>query len=138
VTRGSELLVAVLAGGVEGLPEPVAQEGEPIYAHKIDPAELEIDWARPSEEILRLVRLDRAHTSVDGRRLRVLRASAVAPNPPVRGLPPGTLSSAEVITGDGVVRLEEVQPEGGRPMSARDWLRGSHLPEPVRLGAHDG
>ncbi|HEY7939271.1 MAG TPA: methionyl-tRNA formyltransferase, partial [Acidimicrobiales bacterium] len=34
VTRGSELLVAVLAGGVEGLPEPVAQEGEPIYAHK--------------------------------------------------------------------------------------------------------
>jgi len=137
VTQGSELLVDVLAGGLAGLPTPVPQEGMPVYAHKIDPGEYEIDWARPSEEVLRLVRLDRAHTSVDGRRLRVLGASAVDPNPPVQGVPPGTLSSDEVITADGAVRLEEVQPEGGRPMSARDWLRGSHLPEAVRLGADD-
>jgi methionyl-tRNA formyltransferase len=135
VERGSELLVGVLAGGVSGLPDPVAQMGEPTYAKKLEPAELVIDWARPSRDVLNVVRLDRAHTTAGGRRLGVLAASAVdAPDPPVPGLPAGTLSADTVSTGDGAVRLEIVQPEGGRPMAARDWLRGSHLPDPVRLG----
>jgi len=136
VERGSELLVEVLAAGAAGLPDPVPQEGEPTYAKKLDPAELAIDWTRSSEEVLRLVRLDRAHTTVLGRRLRVLDASSVSvPHPPLRGLPPGTLSTDVATTGDGAIRLEVVQPEGGRPMSARDWLRGSHLPDPLRLGS---
>lgn len=136
VGAGSELLVEVLADGVAGLPEPVPQEGEATYARKLDPAELELDWERPTRDVLAVVRLDRAHTTVEGRRLRVLEASAVpVADPPVRGLRPGTLSADAVSTGDGVVRLEIVQPEGGRPMTARDWLRGGHLPDRVRLGA---
>ena len=31
-------------------------------------------------------------------------------------------------TGDGVLRLETVQPAGGKPMSAADYLRGHDLP----------
>jgi methionyl-tRNA formyltransferase len=136
VAAGSELLVAVLGGGVAGLPEPVPQEGEATYASKLAPGELELDWARPTREVLAVVRLDRAHTTVEGRLLRVLEASAVPlADPLVVGLPPGTLSVGAVSTGDGAVRLEIVQPEGGRPMAARDWLRGGHLPDRVRLGA---
>jgi methionyl-tRNA formyltransferase len=135
VERGSELLVEVLANGVAGLPEPVPQEGEATYAKKLSPEELELDWVRPTREVLAAVRLDRAHTIVGGRRLRVLEASAVgAGNPPVQGLPPGTLSADVVTTGDGAVRLETVQPEGGRPMPASDWLRGIHLGAPVQMG----
>jgi methionyl-tRNA formyltransferase len=135
VERGSALLVEVLENGVAGLPEPVPQEGEPIYAKKLDPAEFELDWQRSAHEVLGVVRLDRAHTTALGRRLRVLRASAVeVPGSPVAGLAPGTLSSDLVTTGDGVVRLDVVQPEGGRPMAASDWLRGSHFPDGVRLG----
>jgi methionyl-tRNA formyltransferase len=135
VERGSELLVDVLSHGVAGLPDPVPQVGEPTYAKKLDPAELALDWAGPSGHVLNVVRLDRAHTTVAGRRLGVLAATAVSdPDSPVSGLPPGTLSADTVSTGDGAVRLEIVQPEGGRPMAARDWLRGSHLPQPVRLG----
>jgi methionyl-tRNA formyltransferase len=136
VQRGSELLVEALARGVAGLPDPLSQDGEPTYAKKLDPAELVLDWARPSRDVLNVVRLDRAHTTAAGRRLGVLSASAVSdPDSPVLGLPPGTLSADTARTGDGVVRLEIVQPEGGRPMAARDWLRGSHLPDVVRLGA---
>jgi methionyl-tRNA formyltransferase len=135
VDRGSALLVEVLKNGVAGLPEPVPQQGEPIYAKKLDPAELELDWQRSTQEVLGVVRLDRAHTTVVGRRLRVLQASAVelGDAPAVRRAP-GTLSADLVTTGDGVVRLEVVQPEGGRPMAASDWLRGSHFPDGVRLG----
>lgn len=133
VATGSELLVEVLAGGRAGLPEPVPQRGEPTYARKLDPAELEIDWTRSTREVLGVVRLDRAHTTVAGRRLGVLEAVPV-PDAPAGTLPPGTLTGDTVATGDGAVRLERVQPEGGRPMSATDWRRGSRLVDPVRLG----
>jgi methionyl-tRNA formyltransferase len=135
VERGSELLVEVLAGGVAGLPEPVPQEGEALYAKKLEPAELAIDWSGPTTEVLALVRLDRAHTTAAGRRLRVLEASdAAGSDPPVRPAAPGTLSADTVSTGDGLVRLEIVQPEGGRPMAARDWLRGGRVRDGDRLG----
>ena len=136
VARGCELLVEVLAGGAARLPAPAPQEGEATYAKKIEAGELEIDWSRPTDDVLAVVRLDRAHTSVGGRRLRVLRASAdLVAHPPVAGAAPGTLSADAVETGDGVVRLEIVQPEGGRPMAARDWLRGSRIADGVRLGS---
>jgi methionyl-tRNA formyltransferase len=134
VERGSELLVEVLANGAAGLPEPVPQEGEVTYAKKLEAAELEIDWTKPAAQVLALVRLDRgAHTTVAGRRLRVLDASALDLDPPPG--PPGTLVEDVVATADGAVRLLVVQPEGGRPMTAPDWLRGSRLGPGARLGA---
>jgi methionyl-tRNA formyltransferase len=135
VARGSELVVEVLKNGVAGLPEPVPQTGEVTYAKKLDRDELELDWRRGTKEVLAVVRLDRAHTTIEGRRLRVLAAAAVAtPDPRVAPPAPGTLSLDLVTTGDGAIRLERVQPEGGRPMAALDWLRGSHFPDGVRLG----
>lgn len=133
VERGSELLVEVLAKGASGLPVPVPQSGEPTYAAKLEPGELAIDWGEPTRRVLAVVRLDRAHTSVLGRRLRVLDARDGG-DPPEGGHPPGTLFSDVVTTADGSVRLLIVQPEGGRPMSAGDWLRGTRLPEAVVLG----
>ncbi len=133
VERGSALVVEVLAGGVDGLPAPVPQRGEPTYAAKLDPAEFAIDWTRATRAVLAVVRLDRAHTSVLGRRLRVLEAQDTG-GPPIGGHPPGTLCADLVNTADGAVRLLVVQPEGGRPMSAGDWLRGTRLPETLALG----
>jgi methionyl-tRNA formyltransferase len=133
VDRGSELLVDVVRGGVAGLPVPEPQVGEPTYAAKLEPAEFVLDWTRTSREVLAVVRLDRAHTSLEGRRLRVLEAEALD-NHPVAGSPPGTLSADVVTTGDGAIRLLVVQPEGGRPMAAREWLRGTRLGDRVRFG----
>ena len=41
---GADLLVTNLT---KGLGEPAPQVGEPTYAHKLDPAELHVDWSRP-------------------------------------------------------------------------------------------
>ena len=136
VERGTALLLDVVRDGAAGLPDAVPQRGEATYAAKLDPAELEIDWSKSTGEILRVVRLDRAHTSVAGRRLRVLEAAAEPDAASeVLALTPGTLAGVLVRAGDGAVRLGVVQPEGSRPMAAADWRRGSHIADPVRLGA---
>jgi len=118
VDVGSRLLVDVLSAP---LPTAVPQAGEPTYADKIDPAELRLRWDRPAEQLHRVVRLDRAWTTFRDRRLRVLDAR---PTAQAAGGPPGTLDGDVVATGDGGLRLLEVQPEGKAAMAAADWLRG--------------
>jgi methionyl-tRNA formyltransferase len=117
VEVGTRLLVDTL---VAGLGTPAPQVGEPTYAEKIDPAELEIDWSRPAAEIDRLVRLGGAWTTHHGRRLKVWRVGADG------GVP--------VPTGDGPLSLVEVQPEGKGRMAAADWARGARLGDGVRFG----
>jgi methionyl-tRNA formyltransferase len=118
VEVGARLLVDTLQAG---LGEPAPQTGEPTYAAKVDPAELEIDWRRPSAEIDRLVRLGGAWTTFAGRRLKVWR---VAADGPVR-----------VPTGDGELALVEVQPEGRARMDAGAWARGARVGPVVELGS---
>lgn len=111
VEAGTSLLVRTLA---EGLPAPTPQEGEPTYAAKIEPAELEIDWARPAVDVHRLVRLGAAWTTIGGRRLKVLRTHV-----------PPTGAGPVAPAADGAVELVEVQPEGKPKMAASAWANGT-------------
>jgi methionyl-tRNA formyltransferase len=120
---GADLLVANLA---RGLGEPRPQQGEPTYAHKIDVADLAIDWAAPAELIHRVVRVGGAWTTHAGGRLKVWR-TALAPEGHER-------ESVEVPAGDGAIWLVEVQPEGRRRMSAAAWANGVAADVTERLG----
>jgi methionyl-tRNA formyltransferase len=118
---GTELLLANLR---DGLPEPTPQQGEPTYANKIDPAELQIDWGWPALDIHRLVRIGGAWTTHRGHRLKVWRTA----------LAPGGPGDVAVPAGDGSIELVEVQPEGRRRMSARAWANGVHWRPGDRVG----
>jgi len=107
---GTDLLLAALDAG---LGEPRPQEGETTYAHKIDPAELAIDWAAPAVAVHRLVRVGGAWTTHDGARLKVWR-TALAP----------VADAIPVRAGDDPLWLVEVQPEGRRRLPARAWANG--------------
>jgi methionyl-tRNA formyltransferase len=116
---GARMLLEALD---DGLGEPAPQEGEPTYAAKLEPAELELHWERPAVELHRLVRVGRAWTTWRGRRLLVIEAK-LAPET-VDG-PPGNLKGDLVATGKGTLRLVRVKPEGRAPVAAADWLRGA-------------
>ncbi len=118
---GTELLLANLR---DGLPEPRPQQGEPTYAHKVDPAELQIDWDRPAVDIHRLVRIGGAWTTHRGRRLKVWRTALV----------PAGHGDVAAPAGDGPIQLVEVQPEGRRRMPARAWANGAHWRPGDRVG----
>ena len=119
VEEGTRLILEVLENGL-GTPTP--QSGEPVYAHKIDPAELELDWTKPAVDLHRLVRLGEAWTTHHGKRLKVRRTALPAG--------PGVV----VPTGTEPIELIEVQPEGRARMPARAWANGAHWHDGDRLG----
>ena len=123
------LLEDHLADGLAGLPTPHPQVGEPTYAEKIRPEDLELHWELAAAHLRRVVQLGRAWTTFRGKRLRVLRAGRGTPADGEltthEGGSPGVLTGELVTAGEGTrLRLITVQPEGKQPMAAADWLRG--------------
>ncbi len=121
------------AGEIELTPQ--GEEGV-IYAEKISAAERRLDPSHPAESLARAVRALTPHIGAhlateDGGRLGVRRARAE----------PGDLAAGEIRAAEGalllgcaegVLRLEQVQPPGSRPMDIAAYLRG-HRPPPRAL-----
>lgn len=136
-TAMNEAIDLLLAGPAPRIPQSAALA---TYAGRLQREDGLIDWARPSEDIERRLRAfdpwPASFTTmpVEGgepRRVKIFRA-AIADAPPAA---PGTVLAADlsgplVATGDGALRLLEVQGEGSRRMSSADWLRG----HPLRIG----
>jgi methionyl-tRNA formyltransferase len=87
--------------------EPVQQPHAGVtYADKIGPADRELDWSRPPEELHNRIRALSPHIGARG---------------VVEGRPVIVWGSRLV---DGRLELVEVQPEGGRRMTYDEFLRG--------------
>lgn len=131
---GGELLVRaldLLAAGALELTEQ--DDGEATYAEKVDAAERRLDPARSAVELARAVRALTPHIgayleTADGKRLGVRRARPVDVG--VRkGEVRAEWGAMLVGCGRGALRLDVVQPPGGRPMAADAYLRGHALPK---------
>jgi methionyl-tRNA formyltransferase len=117
---GGTVLDRAAALGVElleiVLPEPHFRP-QPLegvtHAAKIGPADRELDWSKSPEENVNRIRALSPHIGargvVRGRRLVVWRAR---------------VAGADALLSEGGVELLEVQPEGGRRMTAGEYLRG--------------
>lgn len=134
VVLGTDLLIGLLAGGVDALSEPVAQLGEPTYAKKVTDDELELDFARSAVELARVVRLGRARTTAGASRLIVRKCEVLATSVGE----PGELHDDVVSCGEGALRLVEIVPEGRRAMAPGAWRRGLRDQPPTHLGATFG
>ena len=132
--RLSELGARVLADGLGLLRagmRPVAQpqpEAGATYAHKLEKHEARLDWSQPADALARKVRAFEpwpvAEASVAGERLRI--HGAVALDLAHRA-EPGTLLTAgrqglDIACGQGALRLRVVQREGGKVITAADYL----------------
>jgi methionyl-tRNA formyltransferase len=139
---GARLLVETVdrlaAGPVEEVPQ---DDAAATYAPPIGREDGRIDWSQPASAIHNLVRglhpWPHAYTFSEGGRIIILRSRARSHR---SNAPPGTVLAADgdelaIATGDGVLQLLQLQPEGKRAMSAREFLAGRHLPEGARLSA---
>ena len=108
-------------------PQPQSDEGV-TYAHKLDKAEARIDWNESAIAIERKVRAfdpwPIAEADVGNDRLRIWSANAMPLN---TDKTPGSIiavdrSGIDVATGDGILRIRDVQRAGGRRMAVGDYL----------------
>lgn len=129
---GAELLVATLdrlAHG-EAVAEIPQDDRLATYAAKIERADGVIDWTQPAARIHDLVRglhpWPHAFTYLEGERLlihRTNRDKSTGLNTPGVVVAAGP-AGIDVATGEGLLRILDLQPEGKRVMAARDWLAG--------------
>ena len=133
---GAELLVETIGLYVAGGLEPVPQDDRlATYAPLLKKEEGRIDWQRPATELANLVRglhpWPSAYTYLAGRLIKIHRVRATDEE---GGLPPGrVVKSTEdgiyVSTGDGILVVKELQPEGKTPMGAGQFARGYRVDE---------
>ena len=138
---GAALVVEVVAQLAGGTAVEVPQNHQDAtYAAKVERSEGAIDWSQPAFRIHNLVRglqpWPLVSASFDGVRCLVHRTSVTGEHTTA---PPGTVATASggvlaVAGGDGrVLRILEIQPEGKRVMSTRDFLAGRHIRPGTRV-----
>ncbi|MDZ7710336.1 MAG: methionyl-tRNA formyltransferase [Roseovarius sp.] len=130
---GARLIVEALARLDELTPEPQPAEGV-TYAAKIDKAEARVDWARPAEEVDRLIRglspFPGAWCMVGAERVKLL-GSCLAEG---TGAPGEVLDAAPTVAcGTGAVRLLRLQRAGRAAQDAGEFVRGMALLPGTRL-----
>lgn len=129
VRAGTELLLDGLANGFGA---PVAQQGEAVYAHKITPDDLHLDFTRPGDVVRRVVAVGGAWTTFRGRRFKIHAVGLGEGD--TTGVTPGVLEgprskggAPRVATGDSWLELDQVQPEGKAVMAGAQWGAGARL-----------
>ncbi len=124
-----EILLETLNKIDEIIPEK-QDDAKSCYASMIDKSMTVIDWTKSSQEIVNLIRgmspFPCARTTADGKLLKVFTAVACEGKGECGKVIDFT-DGIIVACGEGAVRLTEVQPEGKRRMSAKDYLLGNKL-----------
>ncbi|MCG7924951.1 MAG: methionyl-tRNA formyltransferase [Candidatus Thiodiazotropha taylori] len=131
---GSAALIEVLPGLSEGSVEAIPQDdSQANYASKLDKEEARIDWSQSAVQIDRQVRAFNpwpvAHCLFGDKVMRVWNSEVVSAD--------GTASPGQVVataktgfdvaTGEGVLRISQLQMPGKRAMSAGDFLNAHNM-----------
>jgi len=139
---GAAVLVATLDRLADGpIPEVAQDDARATYAARLTKDDGLVDWSRPAGDIHNLIRglhpWPHAYTFLGERRLILLRSTpSAAITHPVAGVVVAAHGDElRVAAGDGLVQITELQAEGKRPMTAREFLAGHAVPVGARLSS---
>jgi methionyl-tRNA formyltransferase len=136
-------LALVEAGQESFVPQDVAHV---THCKKLTKESGAIDWSRSAAELERLVRAmdpwPGAATTLPGGERFLVWSAQVVPAADASNASPGTApgtarvhaGTIDVATGDGTLRLLEVQAPSKKRLAVADFLRGARLPDPLVFG----
>ena len=130
---GASLLLDTLRGMADGSVKPIPQdEARMTYDPMLTKQMGIIDWTEPAQAIVNRIHglnpWPGCSTAIQGGRMKLLRAKVAGGSGA-----PGEILSADVkdglviACGEGAVEIVQLQAPGGKPMGARDYLRGHAL-----------
>ena len=142
---GGELLIETLKGLEAGTIQPEKQDDSQTgeYARMLDKALGKVDFSMPAEEIERLIRglnpWPSAYTFYHGKTMKLWKAKVVSADADGGEAAPGQILSVDkkgftVQTGDGALRILELQMERKKRMDAGAFLRGCSMAAGEILG----
>ncbi|CTP86715.1 Methionyl-tRNA formyltransferase [Xanthomonas translucens pv. poae] len=119
--------LGLLRAGIRPVPQPQPEVGV-TYAHKLDKAQARLDWQQPAAQLALRVRAFNpwpiTEAVLAGERVRIHGAVALEL---AHAQPPGTVLAAskqgiDIACGQGALRLRVLQREGGKAITAADYL----------------
>ena len=125
--------LGLLRAGMRPVAKPQTEAGA-SYARKLDKAEARLDWSQPAEVLARRVRAfnpwPMAEAMLAGERVRIHGAIAL---PLAHRAAPGSVLLAgregiDIACGDGALRIRVLQRDGGKAITAADYLNARPLP----------
>ena len=130
---GGRLIVQALQTAAKGklIATPQPTDGV-TYAHKIEKVEAQIDWQLPADVIARRIRafnpFPGASSALGGDVIKIQNAHVLIANRPHKLLAASILAvqneGVDVATGDGVLRITQLQRSGSKSLAVADFLRG--------------
>ncbi|HHJ35995.1 MAG TPA: methionyl-tRNA formyltransferase [Gammaproteobacteria bacterium] len=137
---GARTLIEALPALADGSLAPVEQDDTAAcYASKLSKSEAKIDWEQPAEEISRAIRAYNAwpiayceyQKKNKPAKLRLWQATVGSEEVPPGAMPGDVLNESvqgiDVATGEGVLRIIQLQVEGRRKVSVADFLNAHSL-----------
>ena len=128
---GAETLCRALASIENGQIAAIPQDGSrATWAPPLDKAMAAFDFDRPARQLHNLIRgcnpWPMAYFTCQGKKIKVRRSLC---RPELHGNPGSVLSIKPLVVAcrDGALELEEVVPEGSRPMEGSAWASGRRL-----------
>jgi len=130
---GAETLIQTLQGIRKGTITSTPQTGEVIYAPPLRKEDGKIDWNRNARELFNFVRgmfpWPAAYCYLYKDRIRISKVRPIVGDGVPGRVEKASGGSLIVGTRNGLLSLEELQPEGKRPMSAEAFIAGRKLRE---------
>ncbi|MBF0328978.1 MAG: methionyl-tRNA formyltransferase [Nitrospirae bacterium] len=135
---GGQLIIETVNGMRKGIVKPVPQTGEPTYAPPLKKENGRINWNMPAKKIEAFIRgvtpWPSAFCFFYQERIKILKASQQSAvgsrQSAVLGRIQQTPSGELVVeTGEGMLLIEELQPEGKKTMSGKAFAAGRRITE---------
>ncbi|MGO9613298.1 MAG: methionyl-tRNA formyltransferase [Dissulfurispiraceae bacterium] len=130
---GAETLIQTLQGIRKGTITPTPQTGEIVYAPPLRKKDGKIDWDRSAIELFNFVKgmfpWPAAYCYLYKDRIKMIKVRPIAGHGVPGRIEKASGGSLIVGTGNGLLSVEQLQPEGKKPMSAEAFIAGRKLEE---------